>query len=90
MILFGLVSEVGSVATYVGFVTAGVAVALQNVILAVVAYFFLIGRYGVKVGDRITLAGVTGRVVDSDGQVVGGAFSGNRGGRSRAPCQIPI
>jgi len=60
----GLVSEIGSIATYIGFVTAGVAVALQNVILAVVAYFFLIGRYGVRVGDRITLAGVTGRVVD--------------------------
>jgi len=37
---------------------------MQNVILAIVAYFFLIGRYGVRVGDRITLAGVTGRVVD--------------------------
>jgi small-conductance mechanosensitive channel len=58
------VSEIGSIATYIGFVTAGIAVALQNVILAVVAYFFLIGRYGVRVGDRITLAGVTGRVVD--------------------------
>jgi small-conductance mechanosensitive channel len=64
VIVFGLVSEIGSIATYIGFVTAGVAVALQNVILAVVAYFFLIGRYGVRVGDRITLAGVTGRVVD--------------------------
>jgi small-conductance mechanosensitive channel len=64
VIVFGLVSEIGSITTYIGFVTAGVAVALQNVILAVVAYFFLIGRYGVRVGDRVTLAGVTGRVVD--------------------------
>ncbi len=64
VIVFGLMSEIGSIATYIGFVTAGIAVALQNVILAVVAYFFLIGRYGVRVGDRITLAGVTGRVVD--------------------------
>jgi small-conductance mechanosensitive channel len=64
VIAFGLVSEIGSIATYIGFVTAGIAVALQNVILAVVAYFFLIGRYGVRVGDRITLSGVTGRVVD--------------------------
>jgi small-conductance mechanosensitive channel/TolA-binding protein len=64
VIVFGLVSEIGSIATYIGFVTAGIAVALQNVILAVVAYFFLIGRYGVRVGDRVTLAGVTGRVVD--------------------------
>jgi len=64
IIVIGFVSEIGSLATYVGFLTAGLAVALQNVILAVVAYFFLIGRYGVRVGDRITLAGVTGRVVD--------------------------
>ena len=64
VVLFTLVSEVGSLATYAGFVTAGLAVALQNVILSVVAYFFLIGRYGVRVGDRITLAGVTGRVAD--------------------------
>jgi small-conductance mechanosensitive channel len=61
---FGLVTEVGSLATYAGLITAGLAVALQNVILAVVAYFFLIGRYGVRVGDRVTLAGVTGRVVE--------------------------
>jgi small-conductance mechanosensitive channel len=64
VVVFGLVSEVGSLATYAGLITAGLAVALQNVILAVVGYFFLIGRYGVRVGDRITLAGVTGRVVE--------------------------
>ncbi|HEX4266916.1 MAG TPA: mechanosensitive ion channel family protein [Steroidobacteraceae bacterium] len=64
VVTFNLVSQFGSVATYAGFVTAGLAVALQNVILAVVAYFFLIGRYGVRVGDRVTIAGVTGRVVD--------------------------
>lgn len=64
VIIFNLASQLGSVATYAGFVTAGVAVALQNVILAIVAYFFLIGRYGVRVGDRVTISGVTGRVVD--------------------------
>ncbi|MFT3905956.1 MAG: mechanosensitive ion channel family protein [Steroidobacteraceae bacterium] len=64
VVVFAFLSEIGSLATYIGFVTAGIAVALQNVILAVVAYFFLIGRYGVRVGDRITLAGVTGRVAE--------------------------
>lgn len=64
VVVFSLVSQLGSVATYAGFVTAGVAVALQNPILAVVAYFFLMGRYGVRVGDRVTISGVTGRVVD--------------------------
>jgi len=55
IVVIGFVSEIGSLATYVGFLTAGLAVALQNVILAVVAYFFLIGRYGVRVGDRDAL-----------------------------------
>jgi small-conductance mechanosensitive channel len=64
VVILGIVSEAGSMATYVGFITAGVAVAMQNVILAIVAYFFLIGRYGVRVGDRITLAGVTGNVIE--------------------------
>lgn len=64
VVIFSLVSQIGSVATYAGFVTAGIAVALQNPILAVVAYFFLMGRYGVRVGDRVTISGVTGRVVD--------------------------
>jgi small-conductance mechanosensitive channel len=64
VVIFTLVSQVGSLATYAGFVTAGIAVALSNVMLAAVAYFFLIGRYGVRVGDRVTISGVTGRVVD--------------------------
>jgi small-conductance mechanosensitive channel len=63
-ILMGLATEFGSIATYAGFLTAGLAVALQNVILSVVAYFFLIGRYGLRVGDRVTISGVTGDVLD--------------------------
>lgn len=38
--------------------------ALQNVLLSMVAYFFLIGRYGVRAGDRVTISDVTGDVVD--------------------------
>jgi small-conductance mechanosensitive channel len=62
--MLGFVTEFGSLATYAGFVTAGVAVALQNPILSVVGYFFLIGRYGFRVGDRVTISGVTGDVLD--------------------------
>ncbi|MGC2658776.1 MAG: mechanosensitive ion channel domain-containing protein [Bryobacteraceae bacterium] len=54
----------GSLATVAGLITAGLAVALQSIILSVVAYFFLMGRYGITVGDRITVSGVTGEVVD--------------------------
>jgi small-conductance mechanosensitive channel len=64
LLVFSFVTEFGSVATYAGFLTAGLAVALQNVILAVVAYFFLIGRYGVRVGDRVSISGVTGEVIE--------------------------
>ncbi|MEO8660986.1 MAG: mechanosensitive ion channel domain-containing protein [Bryobacteraceae bacterium] len=63
-VVLGLVNELGSLATYAGLLTAGLAVALQNVIASIVAYFFLIGRYGLRVGDRVTISGVTGDVVD--------------------------
>lgn len=63
-IAFALASEIGSLATFVGLITAGIAVALQNVILAIAGYFFLIGKYGVRVGDRVQIASVSGVVVD--------------------------
>src|SRR6185436_857261 len=63
-VIMGWVNELGSLATYAGLLTAGLAVALQNVIVSIVAYFFLIGRYGLKVGDRVTISGVTGDIVE--------------------------
>lgn len=57
-------SQLGSAVTFAGLITAGVAVALQNVILSIVAYFFLIGKYGIRVGDRVQIAGVNGEVVE--------------------------
>jgi small-conductance mechanosensitive channel len=56
--------ELGSAATVVGFAAAGIAVALQNVILSIAGYFFLIGRFGIKAGDRVQIGGVTGDVID--------------------------
>lgn len=64
IVVMGFVSDFSSIATFAGFITAGIAVALQTVILSVAAYFFLIGRYGVRVGDRVTVSGVTGDVID--------------------------
>lgn len=64
VIILGFVSEFSSLATFAGFVTAGIAVGLQTVLLSVAAYFFVVGRYGIRVGDRITIAGVTGDVID--------------------------
>jgi small-conductance mechanosensitive channel len=64
VLLFGFVTQFNSLATFAGFITAGIAVGLQTILLSVAAYFFIIGRYGVKVGDRITIATVTGDVID--------------------------
>jgi len=64
IVLFTFASQLGSAVTFAGLITAGVAVALQNVIVSVVAYFFLIGKYGIRVGDRVQIGDVTGEVVD--------------------------
>ena len=64
IVVFTFATQLGSAVTFAGLITAGVAVALQNVIVSVVAYFFLIGKYGIRVGDRVQIAGVTGEVVD--------------------------
>jgi small-conductance mechanosensitive channel len=64
VVLFGFVTQFNSLATFAGFITAGIAVGLQTILLSVAAYFFIIGRYGIKVGDRITISAVTGDVID--------------------------
>lgn len=64
ILLFNFASELGAVATVMGFAAAGIALALQNVILSVAGYFFLIGKFGIKVGDRVQITGVTGDVID--------------------------
>jgi small-conductance mechanosensitive channel len=64
IVAFSFASQLGSVATFAGLLTAGVAVALQSVLLSVAGYFFLLGRFGVKVGDRVQISGVAGEVVE--------------------------
>ncbi|HEU5048423.1 MAG TPA: hypothetical protein VFT64_11350 [Rickettsiales bacterium] len=56
-------TEFGSLATYAGFLTAGLAVALQTVLVSLTAHFFFFGRFGVRAGDRVTISGVTGDVI---------------------------
>jgi len=63
-VAFAFASRLGSVVTFAGLITAGVAVALQSVILSIVGYFFLIGKFGIRVGDRVEMGGVKGEVVD--------------------------
>ena len=58
------VTEISSFATFAGLLTAGLAVAMQSVLVSVVGYFFLIGKYGIRVGDRIQIGTVVGEVID--------------------------
>jgi len=64
IVVLTFASQLGSAVTFAGLITAGIAVAMQNVITSIVGYFFLIGRYGLRVGDRVQIAGVTGEVVE--------------------------
>lgn len=57
-------TELGSLATFVGLITAGLAVAMQSVLVSIVGYFFLIGKYGIRVGDRVQVGSVTGEVIE--------------------------
>jgi small-conductance mechanosensitive channel len=64
VLIFAFVAELGAVATFAGLITAGVAVALQSVIVSIVGYFFLIGKFGIRVGDRVQAGTVNGEVVE--------------------------
>jgi small-conductance mechanosensitive channel len=57
-------TELGSLATFAGLITAGLAVAMQSVLVSVVGYFFLIGKYGIRVGDRVQVGNVIGEVIE--------------------------
>jgi small-conductance mechanosensitive channel len=57
-------SELGSIVTFAGLITAGIAVAMQSVLVSIVGYFFLIGKYGIRVGDRVQIGDVAGEVID--------------------------
>jgi small-conductance mechanosensitive channel len=61
---FTFATDLGSIATFAGLITAGVAVAMQSVLVSIVGYFFLIGKYGIRVGDRVQIGAVTGEVID--------------------------
>lgn len=64
IVVFILAGRLTSLLTFAGLLTAGVAIALQGVILSVVGYFFLIGKFGIRVGDRVQVGNVTGEVID--------------------------
>jgi small-conductance mechanosensitive channel len=61
---FAFASELGSIVTFAGLITAGLAVAMQSVLVSIVGYFFLIGKYGIRVGDRVQIGEVNGEIIE--------------------------
>jgi hypothetical protein len=62
--LFSIASDLSSLATYFGLLSAGLLLALQNVILASLGSLVLLGKRGIRVGDRVQVSGITGDVIN--------------------------
>jgi len=62
--LFSVASDLSSLVTYFGLLTAGITVALQSVILASLGYLVLMGKRGIRIGDRIQVSGIAGDVIN--------------------------
>ena len=63
VVFLAFFTDLNSLATFAGLITAGLAVALQSVLLSAIAYFQFFGPFGIRPGDRITISGVTGKVM---------------------------
>ena len=55
---------IGSVGTFLGLLTAGIAIALKDPLVNVAAWFFILIRQPFKVGDRIQIGNFSGDVID--------------------------
>jgi small-conductance mechanosensitive channel len=62
--LFSVASDLSSLATYFGLLSAGLLLALQNVILPSLGSLVLLGKRGIRVGDRVQISGITGDVIN--------------------------
>lgn len=54
----------GNISTYVGLLSAGLAIALKDLLSNIAAFFFIIFRKPFEVGDRIEINGQSGDVID--------------------------
>ena len=57
-------SAFGDVGTFLGLLSAGIAIALADVFLNLAGWVYIVTRRPFKVGDRIEVAGIAGDVVD--------------------------
>lgn len=63
-VIFVWLQRLNSLSIFLGFASAGLALALQEVILSIAGWFLIIARHPFEIGDRIEMAGVKGDVID--------------------------
>jgi len=63
-IVFVWIQNINSITIFLGVVGAGIALALQEVILCVAGWGLILTRRPFEVGDRVELSGVKGDVID--------------------------
>jgi hypothetical protein len=51
-------------ATFLGLLSAGLAIGLHNVFLSIGGYLLIVRKFHVRVGARVQIAGVTGEVAN--------------------------
>lgn len=59
-----LVGAFGDIGTFLGLLTAGIAIALADVFLNLAGWFYIVTRHPFRVGDRIEIGSHAGDVVD--------------------------
>ena len=64
IVIFNAAGGIGSISAVIGLAGAGLAIALQDPIVSLVGWFLIIGKYGIRVGDRIEINSVKGDVID--------------------------
>ncbi len=58
------IDKIGSLATFLGLLTAGLAIALQDPIVNLAGWLFILIRKPFEVGDRIEIGNIAGDVID--------------------------
>lgn len=64
LILMIWIAEVGSIGTFLGLVSAGMAVALSDTLINIAGWLFIVTKRPFTVGDRIEVDGSAGDVID--------------------------
>jgi small-conductance mechanosensitive channel len=64
LVLFAFAFDLSSMATFLGLLSAGLAIGFHDVFLSIGGYLLIVQRFHVRIGDRVQIAGVTGEVVN--------------------------